>query len=150
MPKVWKINMFWLFKTDPGTYSWDSLIKDGETIWDGVRNFQARNYLAKIKQGDLILIYHSQKDKSVVGIAKASSNSIPDPTDVGSQWVAVKIVPIITLPRKVTLQEIKSSEDFENFPLVRQSRLSVMPVEKQIFQKICELGGVDFTSLIAE
>ncbi len=142
--------MFWLFKTDPETYSWNSLMKDGETAWDGVRNFQAKNFLKKIRQGDLILIYHSQSDKSVVGIAKASSNPIPDPTDESFQWVAVKIVPVIPLLRKVTLQEIKSSKDFENFPLVRQHRLSVMPVEKQIFKKICELGGVDFTTLIAE
>jgi len=140
--------MFWLFKTDPETYSWDDLVKDGKTIWDGVRNFQARNYLEKVAPGDLILIYHSQSDKAVVGIAKAVSSAFPDPTTESSNWVAVEIVPVVALPQQVTLQAIKSNSELANLPLIRQSRLSIMPIEDSAFYRICEMGGVDVKSFI--
>jgi len=139
--------MFWLFKTDPETYSWEDLVRDGKTIWDGVRNFQARNYLENVSPGDLILIYHSQSDKAIVGIAKALGFPFPDPTDESSTWVAVEVAPLVAFPQKVTLHSIKSEPDFSNLPLIRQSRLSVMPIDEQDFYKICEMGGVDLNSL---
>ncbi len=134
--------MFWLVKTDPDTYSWDNLVRDGKTIWDGVRNFQARNYIEKMKVGDKLFVYHSQNDKAIMGIAEVIRESFPDPTTDEPSWLAVEVIPLKKLVRPVTLTQLKEHSEFSSFPLIRQSRLSVMPVEKEEFRKICLLGNI--------
>lgn len=134
--------MFWLVKTDPETYSWDSLVRDGKTVWDGVRNFQARNFIKAMKQNDILLVYHSQNDKAIVGIAKIVSEPFPDPAANEPYWLAVEIIPVKKFLKPVTLSQLKKSGEFADFPLVRQSRLSVMPVEPEYFKKICIMGNI--------
>lgn len=133
--------MFWLVKTDPDTYSWDNLVNDSWTIWDGVRNFQAKKYLSMMKLGDLVLVYHSQSERAIVGIAEVIEEAFPDPTADDHRWVAVKLKAVETLPKPVTLEELKKNTLFTNFPLLRQSRLSVMPVEQIFYTEILRLSG---------
>jgi predicted RNA-binding protein with PUA-like domain len=132
---------YWLMKTEPTTYSFEQLEKDGKTNWSGVRNFQARNNLKNAKKGDLVLIYHSGDDKAVVGIAKVSKGAYPDldPKKPG-EWVQVDIEPVKSIGAPVTLKTIKSESKLKTIPLIRLSRLSVMPIEKTHFDKIVELG----------
>lgn len=134
--------MFWLVKTDPETYSWDDLVSDGKTIWDGVRNFQARNFIKAMKPGDKLLVYHSQNDKAIVGIAEVVSEPFQDPTSVEPHWLAVEVIPVKKLLEPVTLTQLKESGEFADFPLIRQSRLSVMPVELEYFRNICLMGKI--------
>lgn len=131
---------YWLAKTEPDAFSWQRFQEEGKAIWDGVRNFQARKNLKEMQKGDLVLFYHSVKGKEVVGIAKVSRESFPDPTDPTQKWVAVEMVPQKAFIRAVTLEEIKKDERFENTPLVRQSRLSVMPLKQEEFDAIVQLG----------
>ncbi|MGQ9818730.1 MAG: EVE domain-containing protein [Candidatus Kapaibacteriales bacterium] len=133
--------MFWLVKTDPVTYSWNDLLSDGSTIWDGVRNFQAKKYLSMMKSGDLVLVYHSQRDKAIIGIAEVIEEAFPDPTVDDPRWLAVKLKAYETLPRPVTLDTLKKIPLFSNFPLLRQMRLSVMPVEQEFYNEILRLAG---------
>lgn len=133
--------MFWLVKTDPDTYSWNNLVNDSWTIWDGVRNFQAKKYLSMMKLGDLVLVYHSQSEKAIVGIAEVIEEAFPDPTSNDTRWLAVKIKAVESLPKPVTLEELKKNPLFVNFPLLRQSRLSVMPVEQVFYTEILKLAG---------
>lgn len=133
--------MFWLVKTDPSTYSWNDLLRDGSTTWDGVRNHQAKKYLSLMKLGDLVLFYHSQMERAIIGIAEVIEEAFPDPTANDANWIAVSIKPVETLPRIVTLEEIKRNPLFANFALIRQSRLSVMPVESTLYYEILKMAG---------
>ena len=131
---------YWLVKQEPEDYSWDDLVRDGKTQWTGVRNFQARNNLKNMSTGDKVFFYHSGKDKSVVGIAEVAKAAYPDPTTDDPAWVAVDIKPMKRLPQPVSLADIKANKKLADFLLVRQSRLSVMPVTKEEFETIVEMA----------
>lgn len=135
-----KVN-HWLVKQEPEDYSWDDLRRDGKTQWTGVRNFQARNNLKQMEVGDQVFFYHSGKEKSVVGIAEVAKAAYPDPTADDPSWVAVDIKPVKRLPQPVTLANIKANKKLTDFLLVRQSRLSVMPVTKEEFETIVKMGS---------
>lgn len=115
----------WLLKTEPETYSFAQLLKDGKTAWNGVRNYQARNFLQKMAVGDTALIYHSGKEKAVVGIARVTRAAYVEE----DCWVQVDIAPVKALKAPFSLTKIKSTPALRNLPLIRQSRLSVMPIE---------------------
>jgi predicted RNA-binding protein with PUA-like domain len=132
--------MNWLVKEEPTHYSYDALVKDKKAVWSGVRNTLAQKHLRGIKKGDRIFYYHTGDEKQVVGVAKALSGAYPDPTDTDGRWVAVDIAPVAKLPRPVTLAEIKADPAFEDFPLVRISRLSVMPVTDAEWKRIEKLS----------
>lgn len=132
---------YWLVKSEPGAYSWDTFVKDKKTNWDGVRNYQARNNLKDMKKGDLVLFYHSVKDKKVVGIARVTKEYFPDPTADKGDWVAVELEPVKQLKDPVDLEQIKSTDELKNIPLIKQSRLSVMPLTKDEFFKILEMAN---------
>lgn len=128
---------YWLVKSEPETYSFEDLCIKGEDVWDGVRNFQARNYLKEMEIDDPILFYHSGKKKEIVGLAKVSLSAFPDPEDKeGKGWLAVKIKPVKALSRTLGLAEIKSDVKLSDLPMLKQSRLSVMPIEKTEFDHI--------------
>ena len=131
----------WLAKSEPLKYSWDDFVKDGSTYWDGVRNAQARNNLAAMKKGDLVLYYHSNEGKEVVGVAKVSREAYPDPTTDDERWVVVDLAPVKPLKHPVTLAEIKADAALAEIALVKQSRLSVMPLQKRAFDRILKKGG---------
>lgn len=131
---------YWLVKSEPFKYSWANLIADGRTFWDGVRNFQARNYLKSMKTGDKVLFYHSNEGLCVVGVAKIVKEHYPDPTDTEGKWVAVDIEPDFTLNNPVTLAQIKQTPELANIPLLKQMRLSVMPVTQEEFDCIVAMG----------
>jgi predicted RNA-binding protein with PUA-like domain len=131
----------WLVKSEPFKYSWDDLVKDGSTYWDGVRNAQARNNLREMKIGDRVLYYHSNEGKEVVGIAKVTRRAYQDPTTDDERWVVVDLEPIKALKQSVTLAQVKADPQLQKIPLVTHSRLSVMPLEKSAFERIVELGN---------
>ena len=131
---------FWLVKQEPETYSWDDFVRDGRTDWTGVRNFQARNSLRQMKAGDRVLFYHSGSGKCVVGIAEVAKAAYPDPTADDPQWIAVDLKPVKPLKECVTLEAIKANQKLSNMLLVRQSRLSVMPVTKEEFETIVKMA----------
>lgn len=132
----------WLVKSEPFKYSWDQFNKDGRTFWDGVRNYQARNNLKAMKEGDLVLFYHSNEGKNVVGIAKVVRGFYQDPTTEDIKWVVVDLAPVETLKTPVSLEQIKAEESLQDISLVRQGRLSVMPLKAEEFDKILEMGSV--------
>ena len=132
---------YWLVKSEPFKYSWDDLVKDGWTYWDGVRNYQARNNLKAMKKGDLVLYYHSNEGKEVVGIAKVTKEFYQDPTIDDDRWVVVDIEPVQKLNTSVTLADIKKDKRLQKVPLVTHSRLSVMPVTKKDFDTIVKMGN---------
>lgn len=131
---------YWLIKSEPFKYSWDTFEKDKQTFWDGVRNYQARNNLRAMKKGDLALFYHSNEGKEVVGIAKIVKEAYQDPTTDDTNWVAVDVSPYKKLKKTVTLEQMKSDEILQNMALIRQSRLSVCPVTKDEFDRVLMLG----------
>lgn len=132
---------YWMMKTEPGEFSFEDLVRDGSTVWDGVRNFQARNNLKAMEKGDQALIYHSVTEKALAGIARVSREFYPDPTDnPKGDWVVVNIEPVKPLKRKVTLAEIKATPSLAEIPLIKQSRLSVMPLEKAVFDQLVALS----------
>lgn len=131
---------YWLVKSEPSTYSWERLLKEGKAVWDGVRNFAARKNLRGMKTGDLVLFYHSNEDKAVVGISKVVKEAYQDPT-TKEDWSAVDLAPHKALKNPVTLEQIKAEKKLQNIYLVRQGRLSVMPLEKEEFDYILELGN---------
>ena len=139
--KTVKPSGLWLVKQEPETYSWDDLVRDGRTDWTGVRNFQARNSLRQMKVGDRVLFYHSGTGKCVVGIAEVAKSAYPDPTADDPQWVAVDLKPVKPLKENVTLETIKSNQKLTQMLLLRQSRLSVMPVTPGEFDEIVATGA---------
>lgn len=131
----------WLVKSEPSSYAWDQLVKEKRTLWTGVRNFTARNHLAAMKKGDLVLFYHSGEGKEVVGVAKVTAEAQPDTTaKAGEGWVAVELAPVKALAAPVTLAAIKAEPSLREIPLVKLSRLSVMPMPKPAFDRILALG----------
>jgi predicted RNA-binding protein with PUA-like domain len=131
----------WLVKSEPVKYSWEKFNKEGRTFWDGVRNYQARNNLREMKDGDLVLYYHSNEGKAVVGIAKVVKEAYQDPTTDDKNWVVVDLVPVESIKNPVTLEQIKADPQLANISLVRQGRLSVMPLKAEEFDRILELGA---------
>ena len=130
----------WLVKSEPGTYSWERFAREGSAVWDGVRNAQARNHLAAMKQGDLVLFYHSGEGKEVVGVAKVARAAYPEPGAGDARWLAVDLAPVKPLARPVSLAAIKADRALAGIPLVRQSRLSVMPLGADAYERILELS----------
>jgi predicted RNA-binding protein with PUA-like domain len=133
--------MNWLFKEEPTHYSFDDLVKDGKTSWSGVKNPLAQKHLRSVKKGDRIFYYHTGDEKSVVAVAKAAGDSYADPKDKTGRLATVDIVPVKRLTRPVTLAEIKAKAFFKDFPLVRISRLSVMPVSDREWTEIEKLAN---------
>ena len=131
----------WLVKQEPSDYSWADFVADGSTSWTGVRNFAARNNLRRMSKGDEVLFYHSGEDKAVVGIAKVARTVYRDTTAKEGDWGAVDLVPVKALPKPVTLREIKAKPALKNIALVRQSRLSVMPLAAKDFATIVKMSG---------
>ena len=131
---------FWLVKSEPSSYSWSDFVADGETNWTGVRNYAARNNLRRMREGDEVLFYHSGIEKAVVGIANVTRAAYPDPTAREGDWSAVDLTPIKSLRRPVTLRQIKSDPRLKKIQLVRQSRLSVMPLVSGEFRAIAHMG----------
>lgn len=129
----------WLMKSEPESYSWSELVRDGTTEWDGVRNNAARLNLKAMKKGDEAFFYHSMSDKAVVGIMRITREAQPDPK--APDWVSVKVEPVHALVRPVTLAEIKAEPRLSKMELVRQSRLSVAPVRDEEWKRILELSG---------
>ncbi|MEE1943578.1 EVE domain-containing protein [Pedobacter sp. KR3-3] len=132
---------YWLVKSEPFKYSWEKFNQDGRTFWDGVRNFQARNNLRAMREGDLVLFYHSNEGKNVVGIAKVVKEAYQDPTTSDPNWVVVDLAPVQSLAKPVSLEQIKAEESLKDISLVRQGRLSVMPLKATEFDKILEMGS---------
>jgi predicted RNA-binding protein with PUA-like domain len=135
---------YWLMKSEPHTWSWDQQKREGRkgAEWDGVRNFQARGNMRKMKRGDLGFFYHSGEERSVVGIIKVVNEAHPDSTDPAGQWECVDVAAVKALPRPVTLAEIKAEPRLKSMVLVRNSRLSVQPVTEAEWRKVCALGGL--------
>src|SRR6516165_2420731 len=131
---------FWLVKQEPSSYSWLDFIAEGETSWTGVRNFAARNNLRKMQKGDEVLFYHSGEEKAVVGIAKVVQTAYPDTTAQEGDWSTVDLAAVKPLARPVTLREIKGNSRLKGLPLIRQSRLSVMPLTEPEFREIVRMG----------
>ena len=131
---------YFLVKSEPFKYSWDTFVEDKQTFWDGVRNYQARNNMIAMKEGDLVLFYHSNEGKEVVGIAKVVKESYQDPTTTDERWVVVDLAPVEKLKFPVKLERIKSDELLKDTALVKQSRLSVMPLKVEEFDRIVALG----------
>lgn len=135
---------YWLFKSEPGAWSWDDQVKCGKkgTEWDGVRNYQARNTMRSMKKGDLGFFYHSVNEKCVVGIVTVITEAHPDSTDTSGTWECVDIAAVCDLPAPVALDAIKAEPKFEDMVLVNNSRLSVQPVTAGEWKLICKLGGL--------
>ena len=131
---------YWLVKSEPAKYAWAQLVRDGRTVWDGVRNALARQHLAAMRRGDLVLYYHSNEGKEIVGIARVVRESHPDPTADDPKWLAVDLEPVRPLAEPVTLAAIKADTRLEGLALIRQSRLSVLPVSSPHFDHILKLG----------
>ncbi|WP_033564029.1 EVE domain-containing protein [Sphingobacterium sp. SYP-B4668] len=132
---------YFLVKSEPFKYSWEQFNKDGQTFWDGVRNYQARNNMKAMQIGDLVLFYHSNEGKEVVGIAKVVKEFYQDPTTDDERWVVVDLAPVETFPHPVTLEQIKADQFLQDVALVRQGRLSVMPLKQEEFDRIVLLGN---------
>jgi predicted RNA-binding protein with PUA-like domain len=132
--------MNWLVKEEPTHYSFDDLVRDGRTVWSGVRNPLAQKHLRSMRQGDRIFFYHTGDVKAVVGIAKAASAPYPDPGDAAGQLHAIDVVPVRKLKSPVTLAAVKADKSFSSFPLVRMSRLSVMPVTDLEWKRIEQMS----------
>lgn len=130
----------WLVKSEPHKYSWEQFLIDKKTFWDGVRNYQARNNLRLMRKGDLVMFYHSNEGKHVVGIAKVVKEAYQDPTTTDPNWVVVDLSPFKTLSKPVTLEQIKADRKLQNISLVKQGRLSVMPLNNTEFDRIIEMS----------
>jgi len=132
----------WLVKSEPSAYSWTDLLREKRTAWTGVRNFQARNNLRAMKKDDLVFFYQSVTDPSVMGIAKVVKEAYADPTAKEGDWSCVDLTPVEALPAPVTLKEIKAEPSLTEISLIKQSRLSVMPVTAKEYGRILKLGGL--------
>jgi predicted RNA-binding protein with PUA-like domain len=129
---------YWLVKTEPETFSWDDLVRDKKTTWDGVRNFQARSNIKAMKKGDLVFVYHTGEEKSVVGIAEITKEFFPDPKD--TVWSAIEIGPKKKLKKPISLAMIKADKRLSSMVLVRAARLSVQPVKKEEFDYVIAMS----------
>jgi predicted RNA-binding protein with PUA-like domain len=132
---------YWLVKSEPDTYSFEQLLKDKKTIWDGVRNYAARNHMKAMKKGDLLLFYHSNEGKAVVGIAKVVKEAYQDPTTEDTAWVVVEIAPVKALKNPVTLDQVKAEKKLKDMALVRIGRLSVQPVKEEEYALVMKMAG---------
>ena len=145
-PAIVSLLNFWLVKSEPEAYSWNHFLEQGRAVWDGVRNYQARNNLMAMKAGDQVLFYHSVQGKEVVGLAQVSREAYPDSTALSNPardttpWVVVELEPLLTLEKPVTLHQLKSEPLLQNLALLRQSRLSVMPIRPDEFECILALS----------
>jgi len=131
---------YWLVKSEPFKYSWDDFVKEGKSVWDGVRNYQARNNMKEMKKGDWVFFYHSNVGMEVIGLAEVKKEFFQDPTTEDPRWVVVEIIPIKKFNKTVTLKMMKSDDRLSNLALIKQSRLSVTPVGKQEFDIILSLA----------
>jgi predicted RNA-binding protein with PUA-like domain len=131
---------YWLMKSEPGNWSWDDQVKDGVAEWDGVRNYQAANNMKAMTIGDKVFFYHSVKEKQVVGIVEVVKEYYPDPTDASGRFGMVDVKALRPFKRPVSLAEIKAEPRLHELALIRQSRLSVMPVTDQEWRLICAMG----------
>ena len=131
---------YWLLKSEPVAWSWDNQVKEGASMWDGVRNYQARNNLKEMRKNDLCFFYHSVTERSVVGIVKVVKEHYPDPTDKTGRFVVVDVKAIKKLKNPVSLDQIKENKKLKNIALVKQSRLSVMPIEIKHWEEIIKLS----------
>ena len=134
---------YWLLKSEPSTWSWQDQVKSKIDIWDGVRNYQARNNLMKMKKGDQCFFYHSVNEKSIVGIVEVHKEHYPDPTDKSKKFVAIDVKTVKKLKFPVTLDRIKKNNKLKEMPLIRQSRLSVMPLTIQEFNEILKISNMN-------
>jgi len=134
---------FWLVKQEPSKYSWEQFVRDKQTYWDGVRNYQARNNLQAMSKGDLVFFYHSVVGKEIKGIAQITREHYPDPTADDPAWVVVDLKPIKSMKSPVTLEQIKSNSKLSNMALLKQSRLSVMPLTQTEFKIILKMGKTE-------
>ena len=132
---------YWLVKQEPESYSWATLVKEGRTAWTGVRNFQARNNLRAMKKGDLVFFYHSVTDKQVMGYARVEREAYRDPTATEGDWWCVDLVPVRALKKAVGLEAIMADKALKAMPLLKNSRLSVMPLTREQFDRVLQLGG---------
>jgi len=132
---------YWLLKSEPNKYSWDMLVADGRTHWNGVRNYQASNNLKAMRRGEQAFFYHSVEGLAIVGIVEIVREYYPDPSDAQGRFGMVDVMPLRPLPRPVTLQQIKAEPRLRELALVRQSRLSVVPVGPEEWRLICAMGG---------
>ena len=130
----------WLIKSEPSTWSWNDQLKNNTTMWDGVRNYQARNYMKMMKKNDLCFFYHSLVEKQIVGIVIVIREFYPDPTDVTKKFVAVDVKYYSSFSNPVTLEQIKSEKKLSGILLLKQSRLSVMPVDNKSWNLMCEMS----------
>jgi predicted RNA-binding protein with PUA-like domain len=135
-------SQFWMVKSEPEAYAWSTFVKEGRTPWTGVRNFQARNNLRAMQVGDLVLFYHSVSEKALVGVARVCRTAYPDPTASEGNWDCVDLTPVCPLPVPVTLASIKAHPKLQEIALLRQSRLSVLPVTRPQLLLLLNLGGV--------
>ena len=131
---------YWLMKSEPSKYSFAQLVREGTTIWDGIRNFEARNNMRAMKVGDLALFYHSNDGRSVVGVARITREAYPDPSAAGEDWSVVDIAPVAPLKVQVSLDAIRSEAALAEIALLKRSRLSVVPVSKEHFDRILKMG----------
>jgi len=129
-----------LVKAEPFKYSWDDFVKDGKSVWDGVRNYQARNNMMAMKKGDWVLFYHSNEGMEVIGLAEVRKEHFPDPTTEDARWVVVELIPIKKFAKTVTLKTMKADDRLSGLALIKQSRLSVTPVAKAEFDIILSLA----------
>jgi len=134
---------YWLFKSEPGAWSWDDQVRDGAAEWDGVRNYQAANNMKAMKTGDLGFFYHSVNEKQIVGIVEVVREYYPDPSDASGRFGMVDVKAVKPVKRPVTLAEIKAEPRLENLALVRQSRLSVTPIGDDEWKLICAMGETE-------
>jgi predicted RNA-binding protein with PUA-like domain len=133
----------WLIKSEPEVYSWDQLVKDKQTRWDGIRNYAARLHLRSMKKGDEIFFYHSNKGTEIVGIAKVTKEAYPDPTSSDPAWFAIDVKAEKKLAKPVSLEQIKKEKKLSSMALVRISRLSVQPVTEEEWKIIMKMGGME-------
>ncbi len=133
---------YWLLKSEPSAYSWDRLVADGRTNWDGVRNAQALNNLRAMTSGDRAFFYHSNEGREIVGVAEIVNGFYPDPRDKSGKLGMVDVKPVMPLPKPVSLAEMKGKPELEGMSLLRQSRLSVCPVTEREWRVICDMAGI--------
>lgn len=134
---------YWLMKTEPGTWSWDDQVRDGTAEWDGVRNYQASNNMKAMRVGDRAFFYHSVNEKRVVGIVEIVREYYPDPTDASGRFGMVDVKALKPMNKPVSLADIKAEPKLQDLALIRQSRLSVMPIDDEAWALICRMGETE-------